>query len=270
MPSKRTTGLAAALVLLLSLVVGLLLPVGPASALYAGEPNIIHAGSSYGWYPALFRDEFRGPLKSVWHKSGRGVVRTTNGMLTLKTGRSGSVAATLTTAGHPTGRWEVGVKTRQYGSAHTPYTALTELIPAGGRPQYCGARNIALQSYTEGRSRVHFSIHNLPNVAFVASKGGKPFGGDHWHTFAVEVTTTHISWFIDAHVVSTERRPEAYSGVPLTLRFTLHAVPGQVMSPARMQVDWARYWTLAKHDRKSISAPAPRMTTFGRACPPAA
>jgi hypothetical protein len=261
MPSKRTTGLVSASVLILGAVVGLLFPAGPASARYAVEPNMIHAGSSYGWYPTLWREEFRGPLKSVWHKSGRGVVTTTNGMLTLKTGRSGSVAATLDTAGHATGRWEVGWKTTQYGSAHAAYTARTELVPAGGRPQYCGARNIALESYVEGHQRAQFYIHNLPNVAFVAGKGGTPIGGDHWHTFAVEVTPRHIS---------TESRPEAFSGVPLTLRFSLRAVPGQVMTPARMQVDWARYWTLAKPDRKSISAPAPRMTQFAAACPPAA
>jgi hypothetical protein len=47
-------------------------------------------------------------------------------------------------------------------------------------------------------------------------------------------------------------------------------VPGQVMNPAKMQMDWFRYWTLAKPNRKSIAAPAPQQTTFPQACPPAA
>ena len=39
-------------------------------------------------------------------------------------------------------------------------------------------------------------------------------GNDRWHTFAVEVTKSHISWFVDAHVINTERRAEALSGGP--------------------------------------------------------
>jgi len=266
MLSKRT--LARAAVLLLCL--GLLSPAGPTFATHADVPGPIHAGNTYGWYPTAWRDEFVGPLKSVWRSAGKGSVHTKNGMLTLLAGRSGSVSATLNKPGHATGRWEIRWKNQRYGTGHTPYTVRTELVPAGDRPQYCGARNIALESYTQGQRRAKFYIRNLPNVAFVASKGGTPFGGDHWHTFAVEVTPEHISWFVDARVIRTERRPEAYSGVPLTVRFTLKAVAGKAMNRASMQMDWLRYWTLAKPNDKSISAPAPTMGTFTRACPPAA
>jgi len=266
MPSIRTTARAAALILSL----GLLVPFMPASAQYAAIPGPIHAGNTFGWYPAAARYEFVGGLGNDWQKRGVGVVRTKNGMLTI--GAHGrSVSATLQAPGHDTGRWEIRWKTKQYGAGRAPYTVRTELVPAGDRPQYCGARNIALESYTFGRRKAQFYIHNLPNLAFRAAKGPTYAGysGDHWHTFAVEVTSSHISWFVDAHVVSTERRPEAISGVPLTVRFSLAAVPGRAMNPARMQMDWLRYWTLAKPNDKSIAAPAPTQTTFPRACPPA-
>jgi hypothetical protein len=254
----------------LLLVAALLLPVGPSWAQHAATPGPVHAGNTYGWYPAAWREEFVGPLSPAWHKSGRGVVRTKNGMLTI--GASGrSVSATLDRAGRETGRWEIRWKAKQYGAARAAYTARAELIPAGDRPQYCGARNIALNSYTFGQRRAKFYIHNLPDLAFRATK--RPtyagYGGDHWHTFAVEVTTNHISWFVDAHVVSTERRPEALSGVPLTVRFSLKAVRGKSMNAARMQMDWLRYWTLAKPNDKSINAPAPAEGRFAGACPPA-
>lgn len=266
LPPHPPRSLRRAAVLLL--VAALLLPVGPSWAQHAATPGPIHAGNTYGWYPAAWREEFVGPLSPAWHKSGRGVVRTKNGMLTI--GAAGrSVSATLGRAGHETGRWEIRWKAKQYGAARAAYTARAELIPAGDRPQYCGARNIALNSYTFERRRAHFYIHNLPDLAFRASKGGTPFGGDHWHTFAVEVTSTHISWFVDAHVVSTERRPEAISGVPLTVRFSLKAVRGRSMNAARMQMDWLRYWTLAKPNDRSIKAPAPVMGHFAGACPPA-
>jgi hypothetical protein len=266
MPSRRS--LAAAGVLFLCL--GVLTPMGASSARETAIPGPIHAGNTFGWYPAAKRYEFVGGLPNEWHKRGRGVVRTKNGMLTIGA-RAGSVSATLDAPGHATGRWETRLKTKRYGSSLAPYTVRTELIPAGDRPQYCGARNIALESYTFGRRKAQFYIHNLPNLAFRAAK--RPtyagYGGDHWHTFAVEVTPSHISWFVDARVVSTERRAEAISGVPLTVRFSLKAVPGRAMNHARMQMDWLRYWTLAKPNDKSINAPAPQQTTFPKACPPA-
>jgi hypothetical protein len=264
MLSTRSRRLA---VLLLCL--GLLLPTGPTWANHLEEPGPIHAGNTFGWYPTLWRDEFVGPLKQVWDGHGTGTVRTKNGMLTLTSARRGSTWATLDMAGHDRGRWEIRMKTRKWGSANANYTVRTELIPAGDRPQYCGARNITLESYTLSHARAKFYIHTLPNLAFRASRGGTNFGGDNWHTFAVEVTPTHISWFVDSHVVSTERRAEALSGVPLTVRFLLKARPHTLMNPAKLQVDWFRYWTLAKPNDKSIAAPAPTKGTFAAACPPA-
>ena len=255
-------------VLLLVACLALLAPLGPSYGRESAIPGPIHAGNTFGWYPAAARYEFIGPLGSEWKKTGVGVVKTKNGMLTIGAGGR-SVAATLEAPGHDTGRWEMRWKTKQYGSGRTPYTVRTELVPAGDRPQYCGGRNIALESYTFGRRKAQFYIRNLPNAAFRAAKGPTYAGysGDHWHTFAVEVTPNHISWFVDAHVVATERRPEAISGVPLTVKFTMKAVAGQAMNPARMQMDWLRYWTLAKPNDKSINAPAPRVATYPESCP---
>jgi len=267
MPSSTTIRRLAVLVL----CGAFLLPAGPSWSREAAVPGPVHAGNTFGWYPTAWRDEFVGPLAPAWDKRGSGTVKTKNGMLTLRA-RGRSVSATLGTAGHDTGRWETRLKTKQYAAGKAPYTVRTELVPSGDRPEYCGARNIALESYTHGHRSAKFYIHNLPNVAFKAAKGPTyaGYGGDHWHTFAVEVTPEHISWFVDARVIRTERRPEAYSGVPLTVRFTLKAVAGKAMNRASMQMDWLRYWTLAKPNDKSISAPAPTMGTFTRACPPAA
>ena len=91
-------------------------------------------------------------------------------------------------------------------------------------------------------------------------------GNDRWHTFAVEVTRSHISWFVDAHVVSTERRSQALSGVPSTVRFAMVGEPGKRMNVSRMQMDWLRYHTLRKPNRKSIAAPAPTAGRTHAAC----
>src|SRR4051812_11004665 len=102
MPSQHRTRVLAVLILCL----GLLAPLGPSFARESAIPGPIHAGNTFGWYPAAWREEFIGPLKPVWRKTGVGVVKTKNGMLTI--GASGrSVAATLDMAGHETGRWEM-------------------------------------------------------------------------------------------------------------------------------------------------------------------
>lgn len=125
-----------------------------------------------------------------------------------------------------------------------------------GRPQYCGGRNIALESYTFGRRKAQFYIRNLPDLAFRAARRPTDagYGGDHWHTFAGEVTPNHISWFVDARVVATERRPEAISGVPLTVKVTLKADGLAALldaGQAQRQVD-QRSCTAARHPPEGL------------------
>ena len=91
-------------------------------------------------------------------------------------------------------------------------------------------------------------------------------GKDRWHTYAVEVTPRRISWFVDAHVVHSERRDAALSGVPLTVRFTMQAVPDATMEPSRMQMDWLRYWSLDTPNTKSTKAPRTKRGTYDDAC----
>jgi hypothetical protein len=229
-----------------------------AEAHHAQPPGPVNAANTYGWGKHVWQDDFVGPRKRIWTVSapGAGNVRTQHGMLTLNTGRTGSVTATLKGAGRAVGRWEIRLRSRQYSAAATSYRVRTELVPAAGRRQGCGGRDVALESYRLGTNRAHFYIRNQPDLEFAAHHGLN-LGNDRWHTFAVEVTRTHISWFVDAHVINTERRDEALSGVPLTVRFAMVGEPGRRMNISRMQMDWLRYHTLRKPNRKPIAAPAP-------------
>jgi len=195
-------------------------------------------------------------------------VRTQNGMLTIES-RRGTVSATLRHHAHRYGRWEVRLRSRHAGESSNNYRVVTALVPARARAYHCGGQNLALADYRLGRDRVRLYAHTLPDRTFRAAKRLR-LRNDQWHTFAVEVTRRHISWFVDAHVISTERRPEAYSGVPLTVRFSLNARPGTPMNRVSMQLDWLRYWSLAKPNDRSIEADAPVQGTYGKACPPAA
>ena len=259
---RRLATLGAVTALSLTLV-----PLSPSSANHARVPGPVNAANTYGWGKHVWQDDFVGPRKPIWAVSapGAGNVRTQHGMLTLNTGRAGNVVATLEGTGHAVGRWEIRLRSRQYSAAATSYRVRTELVPAAGRPENCGARDVALESYRLGTDRAHFYIRTLPDLES-ASRHGMNLGNDRWHTFAVEVTASHISWFVDAHVVNTERRGQALSGVPLTVRFAMVGEQGQRMNVSRMQMDWLRYHTLRKPNTRSIAAPAPTAGRYDAAC----
>jgi glycosyl hydrolase family 16 len=248
-------------------VAALALALVPASqADHAHPPGPVNAQTTYDWGRPLWQDDFVGPRKDLWRvHNGHGSVRNQHGMLTLNTGRRGTVSAALKGDGHDEGRWEIRLRSRRYESRHTPYRVRTELIPAGNRDQHCGARNVALESYRLGGKRAHLYIRTLPNRTYNAHTGLN-LGNDRWHTFAVEVTNSHIAWFVDGHVLRTERRPEALSGVPMTVRFRMVGEPGKKMNQSRMQMDWVRYFTLRKENSKSIDAPPATQKTYADAC----
>ena len=255
---RRLTALGAATALTLTLA--------PASqAHHARPPGPVNAQTTYDWGKPLWQDDFVGPLKDIWRVKGRGKVQNQHGMLTLNTTRKGSVSATLKGAGHDKGRWEIRLRQRQYSSSATSYRVRTELIPAAERPQNCGARNVALNSFRLGGNRAHHYIRSLPRHQYVALQGVN-LGSDRWHTFAVEVTGQRISWFVDGHVITTERRPEAMSKMPYTVRFTMLGERGKTMNQSRMQMDWLRYFTLRKTNSRTVDAPLPRATTYADAC----
>jgi hypothetical protein len=232
-------------------------------------PGPIHAGNTFGWYGhggLVYDETFVGPLNHKrWHVEGPGAVRTQHGMLTLNTATRGTVSAQMTIPGRAYGRWETRLRQRQYGHKNTPYRVLTELVPVTKEGEGCGEQNVALNRFKMGGDEVNFYIRTRPDNLFQASlKRG--LGQDQWHTYAVEVTPKRISWFVDAHVVRTERRPDALSGRKFQVRFTMQAVKGKRMNKARMQMDWLRYWTLQAPNERSTKAPETKLTRYTLAC----
>ena len=116
-----------------------------------------------------------------------------------------------------------------------------------------------------GGKEVRFYVRSRPDRQFQATLGRR-LGQDQWHTYAVEVTPERISWFVDAAVIRSERRPTALSGTKFQVRFTMLAAKGKRMNPARMQMDWLRYWTLQAPNERSTKAPRTEQTTYREAC----
>jgi hypothetical protein len=233
----------------------------------AGAPGPIHAGNTFGWYGhggLVWREEFVTPLH-LWHMDGPGIVRIQHGMLTLNTADKGTVSATLDRKGRAYGRWETRMRSRVYGHGHAQYRVTAELVPVTRAGEGCGEQNIGFTKYKPLSHEVNFYIRSRPAHLYQAHER-RGLGQDQWHTFAVEVTHQRISWFVDSHVVATERKPAALSGRKFHVRFTMEAQKGKVMNRARMQMDWLRYWTLAAPNKRSTKAPAPQATTYSLAC----
>jgi len=241
----------------------------PASANHThGAPGPVHAGNTFGWYGhggLVYDETFVGPLAKRWKVKGPGLVRNQHGMLTLNTATRGTVSATLERPGRAYGRWEVRLRQRQYGHKFTPYRVITELVPVTDAGEGCGEQNIALNRFKMGGKKVNFYIRTRPDNLFQASLR-RGLGQDQWHTYAVEVTRKRISWFVDGHVIRTEKRPAALSGRKFQVRFSMQAVKGKRMNKARMQMDWLRYWTLQSPNKRSTKAPATKRTTYTLAC----
>ena len=221
-----------------------------------------NAAKIFRWGNAQVKDEFKAPLSSRWAVNRTTQVRNQHGMLTLDA-RRGDVVATLTGNPRQYGRWEARVRGRQYGSGGTPYRVVWELAPYGAHN--CGARNIVLADYALGSNLTTMHLRNLPDVDFTTGKP-LPLSGNQFHTYAVEVTPDRISWFVDTRVVMTERRSSARTGATYAMRFRLVSTPGVRMNRGRMQMDWARYYTLARPNAKSIEAPPATVTRYADAC----
>lgn len=235
----------------------------PPTPVYTYPTN---AAKIFRWGVEAWDDEFEvNPLRDDWATSAGGDVVTRNGMLTLMAyPSSGTVTATPTSHTAKLGRWEARVrvweKNRNVGTA---YRAFWELVP--NKKYRCGAKSIVIASYAQDETAATGAVRTLPNHEFSFSKD-LPLTQGWFHTFAIEVTDDHISWFVDTKVVHTETRPEALSNVRFRPQFRLQAVDGAEMRPTWMQMDWVRYYTLDRPNAQSIEAPEMTQGTYADAC----
>jgi len=257
--ARLTTGTTAVLGLALALTVT---PATPGAV--ARETAPTNAGKVFQWGDSQWHDGFVTALTRTWKVNRPSLVRNQHGMLTINaTSASGTVWARVAGHGQRYGRWEARVRAEQYSADRTPYHVMWELVPTSG--YHCGARSIVLADYPLGSNEARMHVRNLPGADFTTSKALDLRPGP-FHTYAVEVTPDHVSWFVDTQVVMTERRPEALTGATYDVRFRLAGTPGATMNPGRMQMDWVRYYTLARPGARSIEAPQATRGEYAAAC----
>jgi hypothetical protein len=220
--------------------------------------QVIHyptnAGTVYRWGKPKWTDEFEvGGLRNDWVVSKQGSVRTQYGMLTVAgTGKQTKITASPDSVKARYGRWEARVRIRETDHFGERYRAYWELIPTGSFK--CGAKSIVLASYKSQDRKVTGAVRVPPSTQYSYSKRLALHQG--WfHTYAVEITKKHISWFVDTKVIHTERRPDALRGIEYRPRFRLQGKAKTDHRTTWLQMDWVRHYDLARPNAKSIKAP---------------
>jgi hypothetical protein len=87
-----------------------------------------------------------------------------------------------------------------------------------------------------------------------------------FHTYAIEITKDHISWFVDTKVIRTERREDALRGIEYRPRFRLQGAKGEKHRTTWMQMDWVRHYDLSRPNAKSIKAPRMKKGVYKDPC----
>lgn len=231
----------------------------------AATPPYTNAGKVHRWGLSQWHYGFtRAHLTSDWAVRAPGHVRLQHGMLTIDGSSAGTGGiARLNAHGRTVGRWETRLRSRGYGTGHGAYHVVATLVPAGRRPWHCGARDLDLTRFTIGDTTASVNLRSLPNLLDTRSAALDTAG---WHDYAVEVTPTHVKWFVDGQTVMTDTRPDILTGVPVSPVFRLEGDPGRAMDAGRMQMDWLRYYTLDRVDSAPSTGAAPTRTTNPGAC----
>ncbi len=232
---------------------------------YCQHPT--NAGKVFRWGLEDWREEYEvGALSSHWHSDHLDQVSHRYGMLSIEAlPDTGSISVWPDNQSAQYGRWESRVRAIEFSDVGEKYTFTWGLVPVDEDARRCGANDIVMSAYQTGDTVATGAVRVAPDSEYTF-KRKRDLRSRAWHTYAVEVTPDHVSWFVDTQVMRTERRPEALSGLEYRPQFQIDAVPGQQMRRSWMQMDWTRYYTLKRVNAQPIRARQMTLGTYGGAC----
>ncbi|MFT4286344.1 hypothetical protein [Nocardioides sp.] len=266
---------AAPRLVVLGLVAALFMPAHDAAAAACGRATgctkfeLIHAGSTYGWYPARLRYEFRtedgDSVPGVFSLAGQ-TERWVVGAVGHGTQEIHSLTGDVVNDWNQSfkkGRWETrfrSLATRDKSDVDpTDFSVKLELVPDGTPAGRCAPESITLAAYNPAQPGV--ATIGVTTPGRVLSDTISPRGpisdvdnwvGDQsiatsaWRVWAVEVTKKSISFFVDGKIVRKQPRDGLLAGRRLHLRLSLIGTPGAAMAETWTQQDWVRYWPMKR------------------------
>jgi hypothetical protein len=248
------------------------------------------ASQRFAWFPSLFDFAWeygqslssppaRGTrIQGSWedYSNGSGRVAKYNGGLAIDSkrytgagsGDFGTTTATLRGNAVTQGRWETSVRIRNaFERGVRPYQVLTELIPARTADYDCGVHNITIARISPFSQKVRLGVRS-PRFQWAGTATAPYTPLANAYNVAVEVTSKHITWFLNSSPVASVTNTAAIPGVPMTLRLSLRGHRRDEMNQTGLISDWQRGFpistgrqTVSQRKLTRASAPVTACTT---------
>ena len=171
----------------------------------------------------------RGTDRNGWWldtSDGSGRVSKLNGQLVLDSGRNfrgtgdvGNTWATLRENPAPYGRWETAFRIKRFETGAREYHALLELVPDRASDYRCGTQNITVADIAVGGKTLDIGVRTRQGKQWKATR--KINIGTRSAALGIEVSKSHITWFVDGKTVGVVlqqggrlRRPDDPSPQP--------------------------------------------------------
>lgn len=214
--------------------------------------------------------------KGRWLDGSNGSGRAShyNGGMALSTnvsdfagrGDHGTTSATLQGNALTYGRWEFRRRIDVFEKKGRNYRVNIDLVPERAQDRRCGTNIIKVASVGFNSRKAKIGVKSArANKSWSGSRriprlSGRP------HSFGVEVTRGHISWFLDGRTLATVKNRKAVPGVPLTPRLSLVGRKQKEMQRTRVLYDWQRGWPLNKQAKKAKAGPGLKAKKLSGGC----
>jgi hypothetical protein len=230
------------------------------------------ASQRFSWFPSLFDFAWehgqslssppaRGTrIQGSWvdYSSGSGRAQKYNGGLAIDSkryagagsGDFGTTSATLRGNAMTSGRWEISMRIRNaFERGGRPYQVLAELVPTRAADYDCGTHNITIAKISPFSRRVRLEARS-PRYRWsgTATAAYTPLANA--YNVAVEVTSKHITWFLNSSPVASVTSTAAVPGVPMTLRLSLRGHGDDEMNQTNFISDWQRGFPITTGQRR--------------------
>ena len=199
----------------------------------------------------------------IGSSNGSGRAAHYNGGMALSTnvsdfpgrGDFGSTSATLQGNALTYGRWEFRRRIDVFEKSGRGYRVKIDLIPERPEDRHCGATVINVASVGFNSRKATVGVKNFRSKkSWSGSRKIRKFSGGP-HSFGVEVTRSHINWFLDGRTLATVKNRKAIPNVALTPRLSLVGKGRKEMQRTRVLYDWQRGWPLNKQAKKAKRGP---------------
>ena len=174
------------------------------------------------------------------------------------TGDTNIVSGGMMSQGHDynRGRWAVRMRLNHSGPG-SPYHAVAALIPAGV-PYYEGARDLDFAEGDVGSGTIYAFLHYRTPAGNKQDYSPAYLDLTQWHEYVLEVTDTHMTWFVDGVAIFTDLNrlaiPSGY-GLEMNLQLDAYSPSGKALT--YMDVDYIRYYPIPPGGTPTTPAPPP-------------